>query len=118
MLIGAEVALLVLGLYALFTGKLLLRSKPPVTGWRARIIGIIYLLPIPLAFIAGILITIVWVFSRHDQKDRALFWYVTGTEAGILVVCVVIASLLQRIFQKQVRAELADEELNAPPVDE
>jgi hypothetical protein len=55
MIIGVEIALLCLGLYAVIMGRFPFTktAKHTVQGWPARVIGVIYLLPIPLSFVVA-----------------------------------------------------------------
>jgi hypothetical protein len=109
MLIGAEFAMICLGLYILFTGKIVSRGNVAVTGLRARIIGLVLLLPIPLGLIGGILCGIIWVLTGHRPDDRGWYWYGVGIEASIVALCLIVAAVLQRRFRKQIRAETVDE---------
>jgi MFS family permease len=118
MLLGAEIAMLCVGLYALLTGKLALRNKTPVTGRRARIIGVILSMPVPIAFILGIPLGIILGvagYKPRQPRDPALYWYGVGLEVCCLVVCLVIASILQRKYQKQIQTKSEDEDINVMP---
>jgi MFS family permease len=118
MLLGAEIAMLCMGLYALISGKLVLRNKTPVTGKRARIIGLIYMLPVPMAFILGIPLGIIMVLAGYrpgGPRDSTLYWSGVGLEVCCVVVCALIAGLLQRKYQKQIQVESEAEEINVLP---
>jgi hypothetical protein len=106
MLLGAEVAMLLFGLYALIAGKVSSRKGAPLTGLRARIIGVVLLAPFPLIFVGGFLLGFVWVLTGHDPKDRSIYWYVTGMEASIVIACAIAAGILQRRFRKQMMTEI------------
>src|SRR5438552_14838385 len=68
MIIGAEIALLFIGLYALIKGQLPTnkKSKHVVRGWPARVIGIIALLPIPVSFGLGLAVALLFVVQRKQ----------------------------------------------------
>jgi hypothetical protein len=110
MLIGAEFAMICMGLYFLFTGKVGSRGGAAITGWKARIIGLMLILPIPLGVVGGILCGIVWVLTGHRPDDRGWYWYAVGIEASTVALCLIVAALLRRKFQKQLLVETAGEE--------
>jgi len=53
MVLGVEIALLVIGIIALVRGKLSLSKRKVIVGSRARILGAIAVLPLPVAFMTG-----------------------------------------------------------------
>ena len=88
MIIGAEIAMLVLGIYMLFKGKMLpnAKAKYVVEGWPLRLMGLIYILPIPLAIPAGMALGIWGAMVGKDVAGPSFFWVRTGLEAAIIVV--------------------------------
>jgi hypothetical protein len=55
----AEILMLVGGLYALVAGKIRLTKNMYLEGWRARVAGLFLAAPLPLAFLAGLLIALL-----------------------------------------------------------
>ena len=55
----AEILMLVGGLYALVAGKIRLTKNMHLEGWRARVAGLFLIAPLPLAFLAGLLIALL-----------------------------------------------------------
>jgi hypothetical protein len=101
MILGAEVALIVLGLYILIKGKELpnKKSKFIITGWPLRFMGIICLLPIPLSFLGGVALGIWWVMQGKDVKDRSFFWAGTALELSVLVLCLLAITIISRTYR-------------------
>jgi hypothetical protein len=89
MILGIEIALLILGIYALATGKLTLSKNKVVQGTPARLLGIIGLVPLPLAFLAGVAYGATQAAQGKDVTSDSVRWTLTGIEAGIVVVCLI-----------------------------
>lgn len=105
MILGAEIAMLVMGVYALAAGKLMSskKAKYVVRGWPARIIGIICLLPIPLAFLTSAVVAALFIAQGKPVTKESFFWVGTGIEAGAVVLCVVVATILERSYRTPVQ---------------
>ena len=102
MLIGAEIALLCVGLYALFAGKTLSNAKSThvVRGTPARVIGAICVLPLPLAFLLGFAVAFGFAAQGIDiTKDKSFFWVATAIEGGIILICVLMVVVLTRVYR-------------------
>jgi hypothetical protein len=104
MILGAEVALFLVGLYALITGKLPTgaKSKHVVRGWPARAIGAIGLLPVPLSFVLAMAVAILFAVQGRDLRDRSLVWVGMAIEVAVVVTCVVFMAVLVRIYRTPV----------------
>jgi hypothetical protein len=99
----AEIALLLIGLYALITGRLLNSGgKYVVQGWPARVIGIIGLLPIPVSLVFGIAVAALFVMQGREVTLASFFWVGTAIEAATIVVCVVAMVVLARVWREPV----------------
>ena len=101
MILGAEIALIVMGVYALITGKLLTskKSQYSIQGWPARVIGLICLLPIPLAFVTSVIVATIFL-ALGKPVDRDSFFLVgAGIEIGVLILCVIVATILERTYR-------------------
>jgi hypothetical protein len=117
MIIGAEIALLCIGLYALFAGKFPTnkKSKYVIEGGAARAIGLVCLFPIPLSLLAGIFIGVLLAAQGKPVTPESLSWVGPAIEVSILVACVVAVSVLSRIYRTPVKPEAEDEMVWSDP---
>src|SRR5437868_5812470 len=99
---AAQIALLCIGLYLLTagkskTGKRVLRGAP------ARVVGLVFMLPVPLAFMIGIGIGIN-LGLRH-KPFRPEEWKGTSLaiEAVAVVVCLVAGCVIARVYSKPLK---------------
>jgi hypothetical protein len=90
MILGMEIALLVLGLRALITGQCTLGKNWVVYGAGARLLGFLALLPIPLAFCGGFFLGVEAHGRGKDINDPDLRWNVFVMEAGVVLGCTVV----------------------------
>jgi hypothetical protein len=90
MILGAEIAMLVLSLYALATGKLKLSKHRVVRGTPARLLGVVGLMQLPLAFCGGVAVGVVMSSCGQDPTDPSVKWILTIIEAGTLVFCLLV----------------------------
>jgi hypothetical protein len=81
MILGLEIGMLVYGLYVLYSGKFQLSKQRIVEGGRARLAGLICVLPLPLAFAAGFILG-----STGQLTDRG--------SAAILEIIIVVSCLI------------------------
>jgi hypothetical protein len=56
MVLGAEIGMLAMGLYALVTGKLILTKKRVVRGAAARLLALFALMPLPMTVIVAVVL--------------------------------------------------------------
>jgi hypothetical protein len=110
MIVGAEVAQLCIGLYALFKGRMptAKKSKYVVEGRPARVIGFIGLLPIPLSFLVG---TAVGTWFLADGKlvtHESFFWVGTAIEGSIVALCFATIAVLARVYRSSVKQQFDD----------
>jgi hypothetical protein len=97
MIIGAELGLLIYGIIALIKGQFSMGKGKKVQGSSARVLGIISLLPMPLAAIAGFVIG----FLNPDATAAGrMKWVIVGTEASILAGIVIVLILLANKFYR------------------
>jgi hypothetical protein len=111
MIIGAEVALLIIGLYALIAGKLPTNNKARhvVQGWPARVIGIICLLPIPLAFLVCMGVAMLLVAQGQVVTPDSFFWVGTAIEGSMIVLCLVVVAVLSHVYRTPVEPPQSEE---------
>ncbi len=96
----AEIVLIISGIWALATGKvpsLVFGKKYRIEGLGARLIGLILILPMPFAFVAGIVLVLLL-----GQDEGAL--YGTLLEIGTLVACLLVALVISYRIRKPVLA--------------
>ncbi len=97
MILGAEVALLIYGIWALIKASYSLGKDRKVTGNKARILGFISLMPLPLSFFIGI-IAGVFIALINQSVNPLIF---TVIELIMVIVVVVIIYVLGNQFYKQ-----------------
>ena len=88
MILGAEIALVILGIYALVKGKLTLTKTRVVYGTHARLLAIIAFLPMPLSLVVGVIFGIILAASGRDATATSVRLTMVGIEVGVLVLCV------------------------------
>jgi hypothetical protein len=97
MILGLEVALLVLGLILLAGGKVPLTSTTAINGLAVRLVGVIGLLPVPLALLTGIVTGVIRGFQGRafDQAHRmSLGMIEVGITLGCLALMLVLLAIL------------------------
>lgn len=96
MILGAEIGLLIVGLLALFRGKLSVGKGRELLGTRARILGAACLMPLPLSFILGLAFGIYLGLSGVDPStiQTKYQWHFVGIEAAVVVGTVIVLSLM------------------------
>lgn len=90
MILGVEIAMLILGFVALRTGKLTLTSTRVVRGAAARALGVLCLMPIPLSYAVGFFIGVVITSAQGSFDPKPYFWSMAGLEGGMAVLCIVL----------------------------
>lgn len=102
MILGAEIALLLYGLYAIFKGRFSIGKGRDVTGGRARVLGVICLTPWPLGFLEGFVIGFIYGVFADEPPNRVL---IAGIEIAVIVIVVIVLSVLGRAFYGQQERE-------------
>ncbi len=102
MIIGAEIGLLIYGIIALIKGQFSMGKGKKVQGSSARVLGIICMLPIPLAAIAGF---IIGFLNPDAMASGQMKWVVVCTELFILACILGLLMLLANKFSKQQETE-------------
>jgi len=116
MIIGAEIALLFFGLWALFKGEYPLGKNKILHGKYARICGVVCLTPIPLAhafsFVCGVYLGIKGV--TPTQIKSQYHWHFVGIEAASIVLIVILLFILSKQFFKiQEALEVAEKNVGS-----
>lgn len=91
MILGAEIGLIIFGIYAMVTGKLTLTKTHIVRGTAARLIAVIALLPLPLSLAVVFTVGILAVNRGAilDPNDTSAQLKSIMIEAGIVVACLI-----------------------------
>jgi uncharacterized protein YacL len=102
MILGAEIGLLFYGIYSLITGKFSIGKGRSVIGVKARILGAICVLPLPIAFSAGLVLGIFYAFMLNEPISPLISAVV---EIIIIVAILIIVSFLGKKFYIDQEAE-------------
>src|SRR4051812_22032570 len=86
-----ELFMFVMGVIAVATGKLKLSKNLVVPEPRARVVGAILMLPVPVAFAVGFLLAVALGLDEDPAKLRAFRPAALMIELTIILVCVVAA---------------------------
>lgn len=89
MILGAEIGLLIMGIYAVVTGKMTLSKTRVIRGTPARALGVVAILPLPLSFAIGLIVGVMMVAQGQSVNTGSNRWVFAGIEATIVVVCVI-----------------------------
>lgn len=87
-----EVCMLIFGIIALVRGNFTLTRNKVVTGAPARIIGVILILPLPLALLAGLLIGVY--FGMQGRRPQDIQSIAIPVELGIILGCMLLAVVI------------------------
>jgi hypothetical protein len=89
MILGAEIGLAIIAIYALITGKLPLTRNRIVYGWKARVLALFGLMPFPVAFTIGLAIGIFTAAQGQPvNRDFSLTGMMIVMELTVVVMCV------------------------------
>jgi sugar lactone lactonase YvrE len=91
MIFVLEFALLILGILALVKGKFKLSERREVTGAAARVVGVVLILPLPLAFSAGLVIGFMEGMQGRSVMSNAMQTTLVIMEVLILAACICLA---------------------------
>lgn len=103
MILGAEIALTIMGLLALIRGKGL--GKETVPHPHYRWLGAFCMTVLPAAFAAVFCFVAVYAIMHADLSEQAieerLRWPVVGIEGGVVLLYVAVATLWERSIKKR-----------------
>jgi hypothetical protein len=91
MILGLEIGMLIVGIIALARGKFSLTKKQVVEGATARVVGFVLILPLPLAFAAGFVISFGQAAQGKQVQLEDLKGTLTMVELGIVAACLIVA---------------------------
>jgi hypothetical protein len=92
-----EISMLIFGIVTLITGKFSLSRTKVIQGGVARIVGGIMVLPLPLAFGAGVIIGVAMGASGKAPDIDKIRLVATIMEASIVVICFVVAMIIAAV---------------------
>ena len=122
MVLGAEIGMIIFGIYALITGKLTLTKNRIVRGTAARLIAVIALLPLPLTLAIGLIVGFIAAGRGQflDPTNPSLQLKYGLIDAGIMVACLiaVYAIGLPVAARQAARRALVEEMEDAEDADE
>src|SRR5262249_51564830 len=90
---GAEIGLLLVGIYGLFTGRLVLTKQLVVRGLPARLLAIVACAPIPLTFAISFAVLRTRAAGTNPASGSK-GWSLIALEGGILLVCVAVVYVI------------------------
>jgi hypothetical protein len=97
MICALELALLAMGLYALFRGKVEFPGSWKIEGVAARVAGFFLVLPIPIAFGVGLLIAVRAAETGQTVDDLRLTFLLV--ELITIAACVLLAVFAAIVLQ-------------------
>lgn len=90
MILGAEIGLLIFGLWSLIRGKVTVFGGRAVYGMPARLLGLLAMTPIPLAFLVGTLFVVASAPANPERFAEDNKWALIGIEGGIVVLLTIL----------------------------
>jgi hypothetical protein len=107
MIVGAELGLLLYGIFVLIKGQYSMGKGRKVTGRQARLLGGICLVPMPLSLIAGFVIGFVNEAISASLTASQIKSLTIGIEVAILIAVVIVLTYFAKSFFKQQQAAIA-----------
>src|SRR6478736_8842540 len=80
MVFAAEIVLLLIGLYALISGRFFLTRSRVVHGYPGRVLGLLACAPLVMA------LALMFLFLRNPANE-SMQWNITVIEVGSIVAC-------------------------------
>jgi hypothetical protein len=90
MILTMQLVLFCMGLQSLVTGKLPLGKNRVVRGSAARILGVVAMLPFPLALGVGFAVGVIMGLNGRSTIDPSLRWIFIAAEFGVIVLCLIV----------------------------
>jgi hypothetical protein len=112
MILGLEIGLIIVGILALVRGRIQLSKGKTVQGAPARLLGLLALTPLPVAFFVIMVYTLANTdINRPDLVEKWAEdnkWTLTAIEAGVVIGIGVLFIILAAVMGKPV-AEIEHE---------
>ncbi|HJZ93282.1 MAG TPA: hypothetical protein VKE40_20570 [Gemmataceae bacterium] len=107
LLIGLGIGLIVVGIVAIVRGRIQLSKSRAVVGIPARLLGVGFLFPFPLGFLAALIYTVANVpdATRPDVVEKWTKeheWALTGIQAGVMIGLAVVLVIIAAMAAKPV----------------
>ena len=106
MILGIEIAMTVMGLYMVFTGKT--PGKHDLRHPHFRWLGGFLLTFFPVAIVSVLILGLAWaVFHPNltpEELEKDVKWPAIGVEGGVALIYVVISILWERSISKKAKA--------------
>ncbi len=87
MILGAEIALFVMGVIALFCGRLPLTSTRIVRGAAARLLGLVAMAIVPLTVLVFFAVAATFRPQFARLTEDQIRWFAIGVEGGVVLLC-------------------------------
>lgn len=98
MILGAQIGLLIYGIITLIKGQYSMGKGKKVVGSKARVLGVVCVVPLPLSALVGIVIGLLRFESLSDNQFSAM---VSGIEVAILVCAITALVLLAKTYYRE-----------------
>src|SRR5688572_203052 len=92
MLFGLEIAMLIIGVITLIRGQISLSKTRHVTGKPARLAGLIFALPLPLAYVVGAIFGGVAV--SREQDAQSIIGTIQLIEWGLVIGAIILGLIV------------------------
>ena len=106
-----DVILLILGIIVLIKGQVMLTRTKEVRGTPARVIGVLLILPLPLGFLAGLLLGAFYVAQGKPVTKSEIQGVGTILGVAIIVLCVLTAIVVASAYAQPIRKRRVEDEI-------
>src|SRR5262245_24540363 len=114
MILGLEIGMLVAGLMALVSGKFTLIKNKTITGLSARLAGLVLLLPLPLSFVAGLVIALAKSAPGRPFNADAFKGSFALLELAIALACLLVSGGIYAVARQRFPQVRPDARSRAP----
>jgi len=91
-----QIAMFIGGIYVLFKGEVALTKARVVRGWKARVIGGVMALALPLAFCSGLLLGVMAAAGQIDLTNFPVLVIDLGLTFGAALISIVLGFIWGR----------------------
>jgi uncharacterized membrane protein len=94
-LLVVEIIMLIAGIAVLIVGRIKVSENFTLEGWRARVAGVFLIAPLPLAFLAGVLIGVLMGFgalpaTALEYTGLLELLLVVGSVVGLVIYSLIV----------------------------
>ena len=110
MIWGAEIGLLIYGVYVLIKGEFKVGKDRILFGVGARVCGACCLLPLPVSFALGLAFVLVLsLMGKAPELQTTYKWCLAGIEVGVLILTIVLVGVLSsQLYKRQERLDMEE----------